>query len=272
MRTATILVSLLFAFLTGALLSGKSARYPASSERFAGLGNLAGGKAYSAAKSMSADGTVVVGQSHAGAGMQAFRWTKNRGVTGLGFEDAAAVSADGSVVVGYRLAGNRAEPMRWTARAGAQSLMAGVAVGGGAAHGVSANGETIVGEFETKEHDESGERDVAFRWATELGFEQLERGDATHIWSEARGISADGAAVVGLRRHRTAHDEAFRWTRESGVVGLGVLPGNATSVAYAVSADGAIVVGCCSDYLTTEAFRWSRRSGMVSLATMLGGK
>jgi probable HAF family extracellular repeat protein len=162
--------------------------------------------------------------------------------------------------------------MRWTARDGASSLMSGVEAGGGAAYGVSADGEAIVGEFEPKEFVAAGARDVAFRWASEMGFEQLERGDATQIWSEARAISSDGAVVVGSRRHRTGHDEAFRWTRETGVVGLGVLPGNATSVAYAVSADGAVVVGCCSDYLTTEAFRWSRKSGMVSLATLRSGK
>jgi probable HAF family extracellular repeat protein len=272
MRTAIVGVSLLFALAMGALFSGESVRRAASCERFEGLGDLAGGKAYSTAKSVSADGTTVVGQSHAGVGMRAFRWTRDSGATGLAFEEAAAVSADGSVVVGYRLARGGTEAVKWTAREGTRSLMAGAGIVGDAANDVSADGETIVGECEPTVSVAFDKRDVAFRWTAQFGFQQLERGDTKQTWSEAHAVSADGAVVVGSRRHRTGHDEAFRWVRESGVMGLGVLPGNVTSVAYAVSADGSVVVGCCGDYLTTEAFRWSRKSGMVSLATLRAGK
>lgn len=37
--------------------------------------------------------------------------------------------------------------------------------------------------------------------------------------------------------------EAFRWKQATGMIGLGVLPGGAVSVANAVNADGSVVVG-----------------------------
>jgi probable HAF family extracellular repeat protein len=60
--------------------------------------------------------------------------------------------------------------------------------------------------------------------------------------------------------------EAFRWTSEGGMVGLGDLPGgDFGSVANDVSGDGSVVVGSSQSIYGQEAFRWTAESGMVGL-------
>ena len=83
---------------------------PAQAASFRGLGSLS-------STSISADGSVIVGNS----GSQAFRWTQEDGMIGLGslggtFSTADGVSADGSVVVGYsnHPNGYQIEAFRWT--------------------------------------------------------------------------------------------------------------------------------------------------------------
>lgn len=68
--------------------------------------------------------------------------------------------------------------------------------------------------------------------------------------SQAMGVSADGRVVVGAGRgsyldEEAYHTEAFRWTREDGMVGLGGLPApmNGGSLAYGATNDGSVVVG-----------------------------
>ena len=89
------------------------------------------------------------------------------------------------------------------------------------------------------------------------------------FFSEAHGVSADGAFVVGMGRSASG-SEAFRWTAAGGMVGLGDLSGGSFgSRAHDVSADGAVIVGT-SDGLFDggmtgdQAFRWTA-DGMVGL-------
>jgi probable HAF family extracellular repeat protein len=85
------------------------------------------------------------------------------------------------------------------------------------------------------------------------------------------GVSADGSVVVGTA-HDTVRSEAFRWTRETGVVVLGDLPGGGGfSSARAVSADGTVVVGHGSSPEGVEAFRWTAADGMRGLGDLPGG-
>jgi uncharacterized membrane protein len=73
------------------------------------LGDLPGGEFYSEALDVSADGSVVVGQSIVTGplGFRAFRWTEETGMVALppvpgvaNFEVAYGVSGDGNVIVG----------------------------------------------------------------------------------------------------------------------------------------------------------------------------
>jgi uncharacterized membrane protein len=59
--------------------------------------------------------------------------------------------------------------------------------------------------------------------------------------------------------------EAFTWTEERGMHGLGLLPGGSRSVAYGVSADGSVIVGESSSVIGLEIFWWTASSGMSGL-------
>lgn len=68
-----------------------------------------------------------------------------------------------------------------------------------------------------------------------------------------------------------AGTEAFRWTPQSGMIGLGDLPGgNHASSARAVAADGAVVVGHGFDESGQRAFRWTQTDGMTPLPKLSG--
>ena len=88
--------------------------------------------------------------------------------------------------------------------------------------------------------------------------------------SEALGVSADGAVVVGVAEDRYGRPRAFRWTAEQGMQDLGTLGGN-WSKAMAVSPKGTVVVGVAQDSRGRKrAFRWTAEQGMQDLGT-LGG-
>jgi probable HAF family extracellular repeat protein len=233
---------------------------------FTGLGNLGG---HSLAYGISADGSVVVGVSDTATGQEAFRWSSNAGMVGLGSllggspeSKAFGVSADGSVVVGES-ASDQAdfEAFLWTPDAGMVGL--GDLLGAGttsSAYGTSADGSVIVGV--SNGH--------AFRWTSDGGAVSL------GFSGYAYATSSDGSVVVGARAFDLTHPQAFRWTTDSGIVGLGYLPGAgpggfAQSYAIGTSADGSFVVGYSSSESGVQAFRWTAESGMVGLGDLPGG-
>ena len=96
--------------------------------------------------------------------------------------------------------------------------------------------------------------------------------------SQALGVSGDGSVVVGKGvvpgGPLGSKLEAFRWTSEGGIVGLGDLPtGLFSSRAHGVSGDGAVVVGYGSSVTFgvegAEAFIWDQGHGMRSLQQVL---
>ena len=126
-----------------------------------GLGDLPGGDFYSKAFAVSADGSVVVGQSHSARGFEAFRWEggvmtslgdlPGGAVNGL----AAGVSADGRTVVGQGWSDAGFEAFVW--RDGALAGL-GELPGGGyssEAFGVSADGRVAVGRSNASEGSEA---------------------------------------------------------------------------------------------------------------------
>ncbi|MGZ4982731.1 MAG: putative Ig domain-containing protein, partial [Chthoniobacterales bacterium] len=89
-----------------------------------GLGWLPGGRLFSQAYGISADGSTIVGTSDSTAGTQAMRYTAAGGMTGLGlpaganYGRAVAASSNGSVIVGYNTINGNDHAFRWTAAAG----------------------------------------------------------------------------------------------------------------------------------------------------------
>lgn len=236
-------------------------------------------QALSSALGISADGKTVVGSSTsfvegAGTVFQAFRWTVQEGMVGLGFlpgdyleSSAVGVSSDGRVIAGTNrgLGGN--EPFRWTAETGMVSLGHLPNHTWSGAHGVSADGEVIVGFSQPA----SGVVQ-AFRWTSEQGMQGLGFLNDEYPDSLAQGVSADGSVVVGGAQVSKTSWEAFRWTAHEGMIGLGDLPGGIfSSAAEAVSADGTVIVGSSVSLNGNEAFRWTADSGMIGLGDLAGG-
>ena len=154
-----------------------------------GLGDLSGGSFGSAATSISADGSIIVGRGSSINGNEAFRWTESGGMVGLGylpggsFSTATSISADGSVIVGQGNSINGTEAFRWTESEGM------VGLGFGTASCISADGSTIVGD--------------GFVWDEVYGLQSLTEvlsahGVNTEGWAlEAISVSADGKTIVG---------------------------------------------------------------------------
>jgi len=124
------------------------------------------------------------------------------------------------------------------------------------ATGVSSDGSTIVGCSQVEDGME------AFLWRagvmTGLGTLGSKAGLCQ---SRATAVSANGSVVVGFAYHEEATfcgTEAFRWENGT-MVGLGDLAAPANMVhskAFAISGDGAIIVGTAFNGRGNEAFRW----------------
>ncbi len=241
-----------------------------------GLGFLPGGDA-SWARAVSADGSVVVGESEiptsTNAVMQAFRWTEGGGMEGLGMlpggkdSGAKAVSSDGGTVVGFSsiLAGDPPAltewyGFRWT-QAGGMSP-----VDFGFPRGVSGDGSVVVGD-----RSFTNEPSQACRWTADgaIGLGVLHGG----VSSSAMGVSHDSLSVVGtsFTDLTPGGEQAFLWTPATGMVGLAGLPGSSFTEGNGISADGTTVVGVCAGPDVSQGFRWTAKEGMTGLGTLPDG-
>ncbi len=162
---------------------------------------------------------------------------------------ALGVSADGSVVVGWQnylpfgSTTQITEAFRWTMSDGR------VALDLTYAWDVSDDGSVVIG----------GGR----RWSSDVGVTDI--GGATY------GVSGDGLVIVGIKDSDSGN-EASRWTRSDGLVGLGDLDGGIfDGRANGASADGSVIVGYSNSALRREAFRWTSEGGMVGLGSIVGG-
>jgi probable HAF family extracellular repeat protein len=253
---------------TAVVLTFGSAAHAAS---FTPLGDLPGGDFLSTPTGVSTDGSVVVGYGNSASGEEAFRWTSAGGMVGLGdlagggyLSRAWGVSGDGTIVVGRGTSASGTEAFRWTAADGMHGFGD---IAGGAfesqALAVSADGTTIAGyvtgDFAAPE---------PVTW-TSAGMTNLRGSDPNLNYGFAIDVSADGSVVVGTLV--TYGGRAFRWSSETGIVNLGVLPTGwspEASSSHGVSGDGSVVVGCNSTHALfscVRAFRWTSATGMVSV-------
>jgi len=220
------------------------------------------------------------------------------GVQQFGTE-ANALSGDGQHIAGFsRYMNGISQAIHWTAEEGFSDLFAPGITRASNASGLSADGSVIVGSGSFVSGDYP-DRFQAFIWnkatgATALGM--LPGYTNSGAISEAVGVSADGSVVAGTSTadsgmmllqaseptigiispipiypgqiypgqiiHMPRY-QAFRWTAETGLVGLGFLGGNSgTSRALAISADGFAIVGQSNN----KAFRWTAARGMEEIA------
>jgi probable HAF family extracellular repeat protein len=216
----------------GSVLVGRSDSVASSTEAFrwtadqgmVGLGR-APGAAFSLAAAVSADGSVVVGQSGNRDALsnfeEAFRWTAGSGIVGLGYfpgnwrrSGASDVSADGSVVVGYAyLDSGNAGAFRWTSETGMISLGSLPDSREDIAFGTSGDGNVVVG----RSYGRFGNPDEAFIWTQIAGMRNLRdvlvaRGSTGldgWILSSANAVSENGRWVVGMGINPSGNFEAF---------------------------------------------------------------
>ncbi|MEM8767505.1 MAG: autotransporter domain-containing protein, partial [Pseudomonadota bacterium] len=139
----------------------------------------------------------------------------------------------------------------------------------GLAQAVSADGKVTVGTLRFNS---------AFRWSADTGTQALgSTMGGRFSGGGALDVSGDGSVIVGWSTESFSNSQAFVWTEQTGMVGIGRLPGDARSIAEGVSADGQVVVGTSTElrgsvFLSSQAFRWTESGGMVGLGDLEGGE
>lgn len=245
---------------------------------FTGVGALGPGATGSIINAVTPDGTVAVGftNSSAPGGGEAFQWTSDNGITGLGVGTgsqsvAYGVSNNGTVIAGDSISDSGSQSFQWTQPN--NFTVIGDIPGGGntsVARAVSADGTTIVGQGSSTSGLE------AYRWTQANGFEPLGFLPGGEGFSLALDVSTDGQVIVGesdsIDANCFACPEAFRWTPDGGMQPLGDLPGGEfRSSAQGMSPDGTYIVGQGLSDNGLEAFIWTEQSGMTGLGDLDGG-
>jgi len=169
---------------------------------------------------------------------------------------AYAISADGSTVGGkafeYPSRGSLATG--WVPQTPANTP--------GTTFGLSADGSVAVGTYYR------GQGPMPVRWTSTEGFQELGDLPGGRTFGEAYGISADGSVVVGYSEVVEPYgNQAFRWTNESGMLGLESPPSG--SVAFSVSADGTLVGGVGYWGKFTEGVLWDEAGHLHSVRELL---
>ncbi len=238
---------------------------------------------FSAAYAVDSAGLSIVGRAAMGPeplpSDRAFRRVGNQPLLNLGLlpnrtrSQATGISGDGVTVVGWsestQFTEAYGEAFRWTESGGMQGL--GYLRPNGTfskANAISRDGTTIVGLSQSD--DILGDVE-AFRWTQAGGMQALPglAGGGLSDWDRAMAVNADGSVVVGKADvPGTTNSRAVRWV--NGLVqDLGIIPGYARSLAYAVDDSGDVVGGATSTGQPTAAFVWTSGAGMMLLSGYL---
>ncbi|MBN9054694.1 MAG: autotransporter domain-containing protein [Rhizobiales bacterium] len=217
---------------------------------------------------ISADGSAIVGTINphvnpANVDGRGFLWTQAGGMSvfadpGLfGRFMATGVSNDGAYIVGSATAdmlvsgesAMSARAYRWSAAGGFEDL--GALLPGNESRGkaISGNGRVVVGS------SGGAYAMTGFRWEEGLGMQALPGNFADQ---HPMATSYDGSVVVGTRTYPDIM--AIRWKKGLGTEVLPLLPDTASSSAFDVSDDGAVIVG----WTGIQAVRWTD-AGVFSL-------
>jgi uncharacterized membrane protein len=183
----------------------------------------------------------------------------------LGTWSNVALSADGKVMA-INLGGDIA---RWTAADGFLHLGHGDIFS--SSIGISEDGSTIVaGRVGSDSNTNPAMWQQATGWV-DLGH-PAEGCIIDGNWGDSWGVNRDGSIVVGLSWYCPGA-EAFEWTAQTGIVGLGH-PAGASSRATTISADGSTIVGFYEDPVQgfRRAVRWVSGSTDLFLGDDLAGE
>ncbi len=214
-------------------------------------------------RAISADGSVVAGSNDSlstGNTFEAFIWqaqTESQPIpqfAGGWLESIAfGVSSVGPTVTGYGLRPNYTDGgFRWSPSTGTQYLP--IPVGGGASTyptAITPDAAVIVGNSSLG----------CTRWGPS-GPEVLPNPDGS-TGAAATAVSPDGSVIAGYSSSPAQSLNATLWRPGIAPVRLGAFPGREVTVARAVDATGANVVGEAVDPSGYgAAFRWSAAGGM----------
>lgn len=244
-----------------------------SAYEFVPLRDMEGSSRSSFARDISGEGTIVVGTMRTPIGLQteAFRWTKETGLVGLGDlgsgqvdSGAITISQDGTTIAGYATPEDEHVAIRWSERLRMERVVSSESsIQITAATGVSHDGSVIA----TYGPCCSAPGPDLFRWSEDSGFTLLQHPSGGSP-GRVRDISADGSTLVGSVT-TGSRSSAVLW-REDGAIEI-LVPGrsgpNGGAEAIGVSSDGSVVAGDVGRIPNgAEAFRWTSDEGV----TMLG--
>jgi probable HAF family extracellular repeat protein len=223
------------------------------------LGDLNGGQLSSSGQAISADGSVVVGETEG----HAYRWTAAGGMEDLGEWAAMGISADGTTIVGWQqdsFVGRVG--VRWTRAGGLQDLgsLPGNVVDAFIAD-ASADGSVLVGQ------SMSGNFDVQpTLWTPAGGLVGLGDLPGGLFYALGFGISDDGSVAAGWGIS-DAGLEAFRWTGGALTSLDPVGSQQFTNIAHGISGDGAVIAGYAEQ--VGGAALWDEVHGFRSVQALL---
>lgn len=240
-----------------------------------GLGYIPGGGTSSESTGVSADGSIVVGQSWNGTRFEAFRSIDGGTLEGLGglvpstnqniLSIATGVSENGAVIVGWARAvttGTTIEAFRHVGGtiSGLGDLPGGLTAS--VARAASPDGSIIVGDSVSSNGNE------AFVWTIGTGMQPLGDLPGGGFASAAFDVADDGTIIVGYG-NSDAGQEGCIWT--DGVPqGVGALPSDEPAATlFGVSADGSVAVGSSFVDPFIEAVIWTPETGIRHLQTAL---
>lgn len=151
---------------------------------------------------------------------------------------------------------------RWTAEDGIDRLTVNRPHTYSRANAISADGSVIVGW-----NDQNNGYRSAVIWIDGQPHD-LTAADGSPI-GEAQAVNRDGSVVVGGGYPGPSGGEAWRWTAETGVQPIGLIPVSGwfdNANAFAVSDDGRVVAGASGFGFNREAFVWTPDGGMRLLS------
>jgi len=236
-------------------LSGFEAFRWTETDGMIGLGDFDGGRFFSAAFGVSADGSVVVGRGEEDLNFHwPFRWSADTSgmvalgdcAGDLGSTGAYGISDDGTTIAGAC----EGTIYRWLDGAGGideQVVYEGLDQS--VPFDISADGSAIVGQVYKGSEPFAGYFYEAFRWTESGGMQPLGTVGDGH-GSTAFGMSPDGSVVVG--RYSGHGSFPMRWTEATGMVPLAGGGGYARDA----STEGLVIVGelFCGD--ASRAVLW----------------